>query len=202
MTAQQLIANVYVTAKYLMMGDWGVHYIATTSAKTAECWPGRFGPERRSRISPHVGHDRRFGEQRLQGDVYPFLQDHVQMQHDRGQTQRRFRRAQARDRRGQGLACMGDDAPDAAVGLGPARGSRAGRYQLFVLSRQLEPRGQLEMDHDAVRRGCCRASLEERTGRPESHRAAAGRPKPATLTRARGTCGRTIMPTPRSNWPR
>lgn len=40
MTAQQLIANVYVTAKYLMMGDWGVHYIATTSAKTAECWPG------------------------------------------------------------------------------------------------------------------------------------------------------------------
>ena len=44
MTAQQLIANVYVTAKYLMMGDWGVHYIATTSAKTAECWPGGSGP--------------------------------------------------------------------------------------------------------------------------------------------------------------
>lgn len=44
MTAQQLIANVYVTAKYLRMGDWGVHYIATTSAKTAECWPGGSGP--------------------------------------------------------------------------------------------------------------------------------------------------------------
>lgn len=43
-TAQQLIANVYVTVKYLMMGDWGVHYIATTSAKTAECWPGGSGP--------------------------------------------------------------------------------------------------------------------------------------------------------------
>ena len=44
MTAQQLIANVYVRVKYLMMGDWGVHYIATTSAKTAECWPGGSGP--------------------------------------------------------------------------------------------------------------------------------------------------------------
>ena len=43
-TAQQLIANVYVTVKYLMMGAWGEHYIATTSAKTAECWPGGSGP--------------------------------------------------------------------------------------------------------------------------------------------------------------
>ena len=43
-TAQQLIANVYVRVKYLMMGDWGVHYIATTTAKTADCWPGGSGP--------------------------------------------------------------------------------------------------------------------------------------------------------------
>ena len=43
-TAQQLIANVYVTVKYLMMGDWAVPSIATTSAKTAECWPGGSGP--------------------------------------------------------------------------------------------------------------------------------------------------------------
>ena len=46
MTAQQLIANVYVTAKYLMMGDWGVHYIAgravrarTTVPNTTACRP-------------------------------------------------------------------------------------------------------------------------------------------------------------------
>ena len=57
MTAQQLIANVYVTAKYLMMGDWGVHYIATTSAKTAECWPGGSGWTRRgptARFTPAI----------------------------------------------------------------------------------------------------------------------------------------------------
>lgn len=40
MTAQQLIANVYVTAKFLVMGDWGVHYIATTSVKVGDFWPG------------------------------------------------------------------------------------------------------------------------------------------------------------------
>lgn len=43
-TAQQLIANIYVRVKYLTMGDWGVHYIASTSAKVAECWPGGSGP--------------------------------------------------------------------------------------------------------------------------------------------------------------
>ena len=43
-TAQELISNVYVRVKYLMMGDWGVHYIATNSTKVADCWPGGSGP--------------------------------------------------------------------------------------------------------------------------------------------------------------
>lgn len=42
--AQELISNVYVRVKYLMMGDWGVHYIATASTKVADCWPGGSGP--------------------------------------------------------------------------------------------------------------------------------------------------------------
>ena len=43
-TAQSLIAGVYVDVKYLMMGDWGIHFIATTTAKVADSWPGGSGP--------------------------------------------------------------------------------------------------------------------------------------------------------------
>lgn len=42
--AQSLIAGVYVDVKYLMMGDWGIHFIATTTAKVADSWPGGSGP--------------------------------------------------------------------------------------------------------------------------------------------------------------
>lgn len=41
MTAQQLIANVYVTAKYLMMGDWGVHYIGNHLGQNGRVLAGR-----------------------------------------------------------------------------------------------------------------------------------------------------------------
>lgn len=39
-TATQLITEVYVTAKNLVTGDWGIHYIATTTVKVADFWPG------------------------------------------------------------------------------------------------------------------------------------------------------------------
>ncbi|MDR2920445.1 MAG: RagB/SusD family nutrient uptake outer membrane protein [Tannerella sp.] len=38
--AGQLIGEVYATAKYLITGDWGIHYIATTTVKVADFWPG------------------------------------------------------------------------------------------------------------------------------------------------------------------
>lgn len=43
-TADALIAAVYVDVKYLMMGDWGIHMIATSTAKVADSWPGGSGP--------------------------------------------------------------------------------------------------------------------------------------------------------------
>lgn len=39
-TADKLIANVYVTARYLVTGDWGVNYVATNTVKVADSWPG------------------------------------------------------------------------------------------------------------------------------------------------------------------
>lgn len=38
--AQQLISQVYVAVKYLWTGDWGINYIATTTVKVADFWPG------------------------------------------------------------------------------------------------------------------------------------------------------------------
>ncbi|OJV88014.1 MAG: hypothetical protein BGO34_13575 [Bacteroidia bacterium 44-10] len=39
-TANQLVAEIYVTAKNLVTGDWGIHYIASTTVKVADFWPG------------------------------------------------------------------------------------------------------------------------------------------------------------------
>lgn len=43
-TADKLIAQVYAEVRSLMMGDWGVDFIATTTAKVADSWPGGSGP--------------------------------------------------------------------------------------------------------------------------------------------------------------
>lgn len=43
-TADQLIADVYATVRYLMTGDWGVNYIMTNVVKVAEFWPGGSDP--------------------------------------------------------------------------------------------------------------------------------------------------------------
>ena len=164
MTAQQLIANVYVTAKYLMMGDWGVHYIATTSAKTAECWPGGSGPNDGTdyhRMSAMIDDSENNAYKEMYTRFYKIMYkcNMIVDKLNDGSDERKRVIAEAKAWRAWAM-----------MRLTQLWGSRAGRYQLFVLSRQLEPRGQLEMDYDAVRRGCHRASVEERTGRPESHR--------------------------------
>ena len=43
-TADQLIAEVYCTVRYLMTGDWGVNYIMTNVVKVADFWPGGSDP--------------------------------------------------------------------------------------------------------------------------------------------------------------
>lgn len=43
-TADELIANIYTEVRSLMMGDWGIDFIATSTAKVADFWPGGSGP--------------------------------------------------------------------------------------------------------------------------------------------------------------
>lgn len=39
-TANKLISTVYNDVKYLITGDWGINYIATTTVKVGDFWPG------------------------------------------------------------------------------------------------------------------------------------------------------------------
>lgn len=39
-TAQSLLAAICVDVRNLMMGDWGIHFIATSTVKVADSWPG------------------------------------------------------------------------------------------------------------------------------------------------------------------
>lgn len=39
-TAQELVGNIYTTARSLLTGDWGIHYVATNAVKVADFWPG------------------------------------------------------------------------------------------------------------------------------------------------------------------
>lgn len=42
--ADELVANIYTEVRSLMMGDWGIDFIATSTSKVADFWPGGSGP--------------------------------------------------------------------------------------------------------------------------------------------------------------
>lgn len=43
-TAQQFLAAICVDVRNLTMGDWGIHFLASSTAKVADFWPGGSGP--------------------------------------------------------------------------------------------------------------------------------------------------------------
>lgn len=201
MTAQQLIANVYVTAKYLMMGDWGVHYIATTSAKTAECWPGGSGPNDGTdyhRMSAMIDDSENNAYKEMYTRFYKIMYkcNMIVDKLNDGSDERKRVIAEAKAWRAWammrltqlwGSAPLVDHVLDGInYSFYPGNSNPEDNWK-WIMTQFDEAAAVLPRRADWAAR------------KPS---AAAGRPKPATLTRARGTCGRTIMPTPRSNWPR
>ena len=187
MTAQQLIANVYVTAKYLMMGDWGVHYIATTSAKTAECWPGGSGPNDGTeyhRMSAMIDDSENNAYKEMYTRFYKIMYkcNMIVDKLNDGSAERKRVIAEAKAWRAWAMMRLTQLWGSAPLVDHVLDGIN---YSFYPGNSRLLP---------------CFPRRADWAARKPS--AAAGRPKPATLTRARGTCGRTIMPTPRSNWPR